>query len=96
MKRAQELTTKVNTFQRSNTMNNKFDVVKTFRQIAKERYHLSHGWSVFTECFDVDDILRDYGKFKDENSLLKHMTIIAEIWDDKYQDAEQYRKEAKQ
>ena len=75
-------------------MSKEFNLLEAFKRIARERYDESFGWSVYTECFDDEDILEGYGEFKDEASLLEHMTVIAGIWEDKHQDAEQYRKEA--
>lgn len=69
--------------------------IATFKRIAKRNYDKSYGWSVFTECYDDDDI-REFFEFEDsigldrlnsEEGIEKVMSGSVDVWDDRYADA---------
>ena len=68
-----------------------FNVIEVFKRIAAERCNDSFGWSVYTECYADEDILEDYGVCKDEKTLFEFMATMADIWEDKYQNARRHR-----
>ena len=71
-----------------------FDLVSVFWTIAEANRNLNFGWSVFSECYDDQEIKDIYGDCKGSGELFERMATSASIWEDKHQDAEQYRKEA--
>ena len=61
--------------------------INTFKNLAKVNYPKSMGWSVFTECYDSDDIeefVTDCDSVFDVGRMMKD---IASIWDDRYENA---------
>lgn len=71
-----------------------FDLVKEFWAIAKANYEQSYGWSVFSECYCDDGVKDIYGDCTSRAELFEAMATAADIWTDKWNDAQQYLREA--
>ena len=71
-----------------------FDLVSEFWAIAKANYDVSFGWSVFTECSDDQEIRDIYGNCTSRAQLFERMAECASVWTNKFDDAQQYLKEA--
>lgn len=61
--------------------------VDAFKRIAKANYSKSMGWSVFTECYDRDDIIEFVTELDSIAGVEYLMKDIASIWDDRYENA---------
>lgn len=71
-----------------------FNLVQEFWSIANANYDTNFGWSVFRECCDDQEVVDIYGDCKSRAQLFEAMATSAAVWQDKFEDAEQYRKEA--
>lgn len=63
-----------------------FDLLTSARAIASRRYDESYGWSVYTECFDDSDYLRDFSECKDAATLEAAMSEHAEWRTETYEE----------
>ena len=58
-----------------------------FMDLAKENYSKSMGWSVFTECWDEQQIIDFVSDIDSVSGVSRLMGDLASIWDDRYDNA---------
>ena len=58
-----------------------------FMDLAKDNYDKSMGWSVFTECWDEQQIIDFVSDIDSVSGVSRLMGDLASIWDDRYDNA---------
>ncbi len=64
-------------------------LVQAVRQLARERYATSYGWSMIEECWTDKEIAEEIteNKFETPEQVLAHFTDIADLHTERYEEA---------
>lgn len=64
-------------------------LTQAVRQLAREQYNVSYGWSVIEECWTDKEISEEIAKhdFRTLEQVIAHFTDIADLHTERYEEA---------